>query len=143
MRVLFRKAVAPYRAGDVAEVAEGYAKNYLIPKQLAVQATAHVVQQAQAAQHAVQAGAAQTDQQLHTFLGKLANATVHVATKAAPSGRLYASITPRQIAAAIAAQLGTPFPPKFLPELPTLKQTGRHPVTLHFHATTITFTVDV
>lgn len=143
MRVLFRKPVAPHRAGDVAEVTEGYAKNYLIPKQLAVPATAHVVQQAAAVAHAQQADAAHADQRFHTLLERLANATVHVDAKAAPSGTLYASIAPQQIAEAIAKQFGTPFPPKLLTELPTLKRAGQHSVTLHNRTTTITFTVDV
>lgn len=143
MKVLFRKPVASHRAGDVAEVAEGYAKNYLIPQQLAVPANAHVVQQAAAVAHAQQAGAAHADQRFHILLERLANATVHVDAKAAPSGTLYASITPQRIADVVAKQFGTPFPPKLLEELPTLKRAGKHSVTLHNRTATITFTVDV
>lgn len=143
MKVLFRKAVPPHRVGDVAEVAEGYAKNYLIPKQLAVPATTYAVQQAAAAAQAQQADAAHADERFHSLLERLANATVHVEAKAAPSGTLYASVTPQQLADAIAKQFGTPFPPKLLAELPTLKRAGKHSVTLHNPTTTITFTVDL
>ena len=47
MRVLFIKPVTPYHSGDVADVAEGYAKNFLIPQNLAVPASAHAIAEAQ------------------------------------------------------------------------------------------------
>jgi large subunit ribosomal protein L9 len=143
MKVLFLKPSGSHTVGQVADVAEGYAQNYLIPQQLEVPATTHVLRQSHATLEASQAAAASAEQRTDALAAALNQATVRIPAKAASSGKLYASVTPAMIAAAIAKQFGTPVPSALVPALPTLKRAGRHPVTLHIRAATVTFTLDV
>ncbi len=143
MKVLFRTSVHPFKAGQLAEVAEGYAKNYLIPKNLAVPATAHAMQEAHKQEQKHHDAEADAAHDLDALARALTGATVHVTARAAASGTLYAAVNPAQIAEALAKHTGHPFPKPLQKQLPTLKRTGRFPVTLQIHATTITFTLDV
>lgn len=143
MKVLFLKAVEPYRVGQVADVAEGYAQNFLLPQKLAIPATAHAIQEAQRRQQQHVAAVAGADHDLDALAQVLIGATVRVTAKASPTGTLYAAVTPVQIAEAVATQTGYHFPKALQKQLPTLKHVGPHPVTLQIHATTVTFTLDV
>jgi large subunit ribosomal protein L9 len=143
MKVVFLTSVPPYSAGHVAEVAEGYAKNYLIPKSLAVPATARAVEEAKQRQQQHVAATASAEHDLHALAEALRGVHVHVEAKAAATGTLYAAVTPVRIAETLAKQTGYALPASIQKQLPTLKRVGHHQVTLQIHATTVTFTIDV
>lgn len=143
MKVIFLKAVPPHVAGDIVEVAPGYAHNFLLPKKLARLATPEAVaaasrlvaQQVQAVQHA--------DQQLQAALQALQGTTVTLHVEAAPSGRLYAALTPARIASELEKQTAVRLPETLATQLPSIKQAGEHAVTLQYHGQTATFTLKV
>jgi len=143
MKVLFLKTVSLHKAGQVANVADGYAKNFLIPKKLAVPASAHAVAEALQRKQKQVADDASAEQNVDALAKALSGASVHVEAKAAPSGTLYAAVTPLRITEAITEKTGYVLPEALLKQLPTLKHAGEHTVTLQIHATTITFTLDV
>lgn len=143
MKVLFLKAVNPHRAGQVAEVAEGYAANYLIPKQLAVPATAQAIKTTQQRNRKQVAAAESAEQDLEALAQALAGVTVHVKAKSAPSGTLYAAVGPENISQAITKQTGYTLTAALQKQLPTLKHVGQHPVTLQIQKRNVTFTLDV
>jgi large subunit ribosomal protein L9 len=99
MRVLLLKDVYKLgHAGDVKKVADGYARNYLIPQRLATLATVAAVKQAET----LRQNAAIVRAKLNTELSGVAEAlnglTVTFAVKAGETGKLYGSVTPAQIA---------------------------------------------
>ncbi len=124
MKILFTKAVPPHKPGDIAEVAEGYARNFLFPRKLAEPATAsHLATQAarvQREQHVKAKAAQQAEAVLHLLQGK----TFSLPAKANAQGTLYAALTPKYIAEHLAKQCGMPIPKAVLEQLPTIKSTG-------------------
>lgn len=100
--VYFQKAVPGIaRPGEMKLVAASYAKNVLIPKGLAVVATAGI--RAKAAHAMAKAQTDQKMQEVHTAEHKkvLMNATVTVSAKVSPDGTLYAAVHAEAIATAL------------------------------------------
>src|SRR5438552_11495819 len=91
-------------AGTIKEVADGYARNYLLPQRLAVVATRGSVKQAeaQAELYARKANKARTE--LQGAAGVLQDKTVTIYARAGSENRLYGSVTPADIAEALQSQ---------------------------------------
>ncbi len=107
MKVLLLKDVYKLgHAGEVKKVADGYGRNYLIPRSLAVLATKGALAKAET----LRAAAAQRREQLNTELGGLAEKinglTLRFSAKAGETGKLYGSITTQMIAEAIEKEIG-------------------------------------
>ncbi len=99
MRVLLLKDVYKLgHAGDVKKVADGYARNYLIPQQLATLATAGAIKQAETLRQNAAIARAKLNAELSGVAEKLSALTVAFAVKAGETGKLYGSVTPAQIA---------------------------------------------
>ncbi len=107
MKVLLKKDVPGVgKAGEIKKVSEGYARNYLIPHGLAVPATAEVVKSATKAQEAAARRAAKQRERGEAMAAQLQAQPLRIAVKAGQSGKLYGSITAKDIAEQIAAALG-------------------------------------
>jgi large subunit ribosomal protein L9 len=105
MRVIFLQDVKGQgKKGEVKEVSEGYARNFLLPKGLVQLATAG----AQKAQEQISAAAdkkkEREKQQFQALAAKLSEMTVIIKAKAGESGRLFGAITSKQIAEALQKQ---------------------------------------
>ncbi|MGQ9717725.1 MAG: 50S ribosomal protein L9 [Anaerolineae bacterium] len=97
------------RAGDVKDVADGYARNYLIPRRLAVPATEGRVRMVQEQKRAKTAQMTRQAQRLAALVERMEQLTLTFQAKAGPTGRLYGSITPADIAEALERELKMPF----------------------------------
>jgi large subunit ribosomal protein L9 len=107
MKVLLLKDVYKLgHAGDVKKVADGYARNYLIPQGMAALATKQAVLQAETLRQNAAIARAKLNAELSGVADKLNALTVTFAVKAGETGKLYGSITTRQIADAIKAASG-------------------------------------
>lgn len=97
------------QTGDVKDVAAGYARNYLIPKRLAVKATPGAVKEFE--RH--RAAASSRDERLREWAEALAErlrgVTLTFEAKAGETGRLYGSITHSDIAEALERETGEKF----------------------------------
>jgi large subunit ribosomal protein L9 len=99
MRVLLLKDVYKLgHAGDVKKVADGYARNYLIPQRLATLATATAIKQAETLRQNAAIARAKLNAELSGVADKLNATTVTFAVKASETGKLYGSVTPARIA---------------------------------------------
>jgi large subunit ribosomal protein L9 len=99
MRVLLLKDVYKLgHAGDVKKVADGYARNYLIPQRLATLATAGAIKQAETLRQNAAIARAKLNAELSGVAEKLNALTITFAVKAGETGKLYGSVTPAQIA---------------------------------------------
>jgi len=133
MEIILREDVDKLGArGQVVKVAAGYARNYLLPKQLAVAATESnkkIVEQERQAHLRREAKAVGEAQDLAKLLGGV---TVTIAQKAGESDQLFGSVTAKDIAEALEKQNFTIDRRKIQLDEP-IKQLGAHRVTLRLH----------
>lgn len=102
MKVLLKADVKSLgRAGDVVSVADGYARNYLMPKSLAVKATPRTLRMSESARAQASARHEELEQGYQAVLDRLQGVVCHLTAAADESGHLYGSITERDILAAL------------------------------------------
>ena len=102
MKVMLLKDIYKLgNAGDVKKVADGYARNYLIPQGLAVMARPGILKQAERIRQKASAERKRLNQELGDVAEKLSGLELAFAVKAGETGRLYGSVTNQMIARAI------------------------------------------
>lgn len=134
MRIVLLKDVKRLGAmGEVRSVADGYARNYLIPRGLAVPATDAALQQVKAKAAAQRREASQEKEQAQTVAERLEGAELMFQAKAGETGRLYGSITNADIAERLTALAGEPVDKRkiVLPE--PIKDLGKTYVEVKLH----------
>lgn len=95
------------KKGELHEVSDGYARNFLLPKKLAQPATTQAVGEMKAKQ-ASKAYHDEMDRKAAQELAeKLSKLKIQVHAKAGSAGRLFGAVTTKEIAEAMSAQLGT------------------------------------
>ncbi|MEW6033532.1 MAG: 50S ribosomal protein L9 [Chloroflexota bacterium] len=94
------------RAGEVKNVADGYARNYLMPRGLALQATPGAVKVAEMQKRAAALRQARTEVELAELAANIEGKVVEVVVKAGAKERIYGSVTSRDIAQALAELTG-------------------------------------
>ena len=120
-------------AGDTVEVRGGYARNFLLPRGLAIVATRGAEKQVAGLRRARAARDVATLEEAKTVAGQLAALAVQVPAKAGNGGRLFGSVTTADVVAAVSAA-GGPSLDRRRVELPTsIKSTGTHTVTVRVH----------
>jgi large subunit ribosomal protein L9 len=145
MKVLFKKDVKDVgREGDVKDVADGYARNYLIPRGLAIAATAATLQQVAARKAAADRRAAEEEQQARELKARLEQAPVVVHAKAGAQGRLYGSVTNADVVEAVRQQLGVELDRREVEVTDRIGQVGTYAATARLHrAVSARLTLDV
>jgi large subunit ribosomal protein L9 len=88
--------------GEVVQVKNGYGRNYLIPKGMALMATNKNIKALEAERQRIEAAAARQAGKVKGEADKLAGTKVEVTARAGEGGKLYGSVTNMQIAAALA-----------------------------------------
>jgi large subunit ribosomal protein L9 len=131
MEVLLLKDVSELgQAGDVKRVADGYARNYLIPRGLAVTATPGAIKQAEKQRQAAAVRQAKEVSQAQALAQALDGLTVTFQARAGESDRLYGSITNVNIAEALKEQAGQEVDRRKIDLEEPLKELGTHAVTI-------------
>lgn len=121
------------KAGDVVKVSDGYARNMLLPKGYAVEATDGNIRSLEK-QKAVQAQKeADEKAAAEKLAAELAEKKVVIRTKAGEGGRLFGSITSKDIADAAEEQLGISIDKKKIQLNRTVKQTGHFDVEIKLY----------
>ncbi len=133
MKVLLRSDVDGLGlVGDVVDVARGYARNYLVPKGLAVEATGGIASQAEAMQRKRAARSAADRSAAEAIAGRLAGVVVTTSAKASDEGRLFGSVGAVEVATALAAQAGVDVDRQQV-QGETVKDLGTHEFTVRLH----------
>ena len=145
MKVLFKKDVAEVaKAGQVKDVADGYARNYLIPRGLAVAATPAALKQVADVQAVAARHAAEAERSAQELKARLEAQPVVIEAKAGAQGRLYGSVTTADIAEAIQRQLGANVDRRELDIAEPIRHVGTYQVSARLHrAVTANVSVDV
>jgi large subunit ribosomal protein L9 len=132
------------RKGDVREVADGYARNYLLPRGLAFKATPGVEAQAESMRRArsLKQESELADAKIVAEL--LSGSSLRIAVRSGKEGKLFGSVGSADIVTAIAKQLGVTIERRQV-ELPEpIKAVGTYQVPVELHSElTVPVTVEV
>jgi large subunit ribosomal protein L9 len=118
--------------GDLVRVADGYARNYLIPKQLAMPATAGNKQQIEQMRAAADREAAAIKGDAEKLAKLLADVAITITAKAGEADQLFGSVTSRDIAAEL-DKLGFTIDRHKIVIHGPIRQVGEHEVDIHVH----------
>ncbi len=131
--------------GEIVEVKDGYGRNYLLPRKLAIVATRGAEKQVAAITRSQKARQIRDLGHAKEVAGTLGELTLTIRAKAAgDSGRLFGSVTSTDVVDAVRAAGGPPLDRRAV-EIPAqIKIVGKHPVTVRLHPDVTTeLTVDV
>lgn len=121
------------KKGDIVDVADGYARNYLVPKGLAFQATPGVEAQATAMRRNRDVRDASDRSAAEEVAKSLVPRVVTIAARAGAEGKLFGSVTTADIAEAVAAQTGIEVDRRKLHLDEPIKSLGQHLVPAKLH----------
>ena len=145
MKVILTKTVEPLgEKGDVVDVADGYARNYLVPKKFAVKASEGALKQADAMRVAREESERRALDEAKLLAENLAGTRVVVAARAGDSGNLFGSIGATDVAEAIVKFTGVDIDRKIIDIEEPIKEIGIHEVALRPHEdVSVMVTLDV
>ena len=102
--ILIKDVKGTGKAGDVVKVSDGYARNLLIPKGFATEATGGNVRNLEKQKALIQEKQAQEHTRASELAEKLSSLSVCITTKSGENGRLFGSITSKDVADALKEQ---------------------------------------
>ena len=130
--------------GDVVDVADGYARNFLVPRAKAIKATRGALKEAEALRRAREEAERIAKAAASQIAEALADSRVVVAARSAEEGKLFGSIGARNVAEAINSYTGVEVDPQIIVLSGPIKEIGLHEVTLRPHTEVeFTLTLDV
>ena len=134
MKVVLRTDVDGVgKKGDILDVADGFARNFLIPKGRAIKATDGVVNQAAAMRRSRDLKDAKDREGAETVARTLVPLVIKINARAGTEGRLFGSITAQDIVDAVAAQSGVDLDRRKLQMDDPIKTVGTHQVPVRLH----------
>ncbi len=144
MKVILRSDVDRLgKRGDIVDVADGYARNYLMPRGLAFVATAGAVDQAAKMRRSRDLRDAADREAAQTVATTLVPKVITITAKAGAEGRLFGSVTTSDVVDAVREQTGVELQRRQLDTEP-IKSVGQHTVTAKLHSdVSFPITVDV
>jgi large subunit ribosomal protein L9 len=146
MKVILQKPVDKLGSpGDIAEVADGYARNYLIPRGLAIRAQKGAVKQADVLKKGHIARLSKQKGEFEALASKLiSEGPLRVSARAGEEGKLFGSVTAADIADALAAQSDVQVDRKDVHLDEPIRSIGVHEVRVKlFHEVEPVITVEV
>ena len=132
MKIVLRKDVEKLgEAGTVQTVADGYARNYLIPKGYAVVATPGELKVVAENQRVRDMKIARQEKQLQDLADKINGQRLQFEARAGEQGRLYGSITAGDVAERLSAVVGQEIDRRKVVLADPIRTAGEHTVTIH------------
>jgi large subunit ribosomal protein L9 len=134
VKVILQKSVERLGdPGDVADVADGYARNYLIPRGLAVRAEKGMVRHAESLKRSHEVRTEARKGEFEALAARLIQSPVLVTARAGDEGRLFGSVTAADVAGALSAQVGVQVDRKDVHLDEPIRSVGTHEVRVHLH----------
>ena len=135
MKVIFIEDVPRVaRAGDIKEVADGYAQHFLIPKKLAAAATERSLADAKAQVERRARERAQTETEMKALAAQLEGKEIVLTAKTGGKEKLYGSITAEDIAAGLEKDLAAVVDKRKIELAESIRQTGTYDIVIRFTA---------
>jgi large subunit ribosomal protein L9 len=135
--VLYSDVKALGKRGDVVDVADGYARNFLLPRKLAGEADKGALAQLDAQQKAHQRREAQELADARALAARLESATLTIEAKAGENGKLFGAVTNADVAGAIARSLSVAIDKHKIELASQIKAIGSYPVEIRLHKNVI------
>ena len=134
MRVVFLEDVSGVaQGGDVKEVKNGFARNYLIPKSLAVPASHNALQRVERLKREASVTRLRELNDMKALAEELDGVQVNVEMRAGTGGRLYGSVTNAIIADELATIIGRPLDRRTVELAESLRELGTYDVNVRLH----------
>lgn len=129
MKVIFNADVKGQgKKGEMKEVSTGYARNYLLPRGLATEATADNLNAFKLKEKAKAAQIAKEKAQAQEYAEKLSGIQVTVRAKAGANGKLFGAVTSQEISDALKAQFGLDIEKNKIVQAEPIKSYGSYTV---------------
>jgi len=122
------------KRGDVVDVADGHARNYLLPKGKALKATDGAIEQAAKMRRARDLRDASDREAATTVATTLVPKVIEIVAKSGAEGKLFGSVTTADIADAVKAQTNIELDRKAIHLDEAIKTLGEHTATVSLHA---------
>ena len=111
MKVILQQDVKGQgKKGQMVEVSEGYGRNFLLPRKLAIPATADAINTMKLKEKAKKAEEARMKAEAQEIAEKLKECTVKLTAKAGNGGKLFGAVTTKEISEGLAKQYGLNIP---------------------------------
>jgi large subunit ribosomal protein L9 len=134
MKLILTQQVSGLGApGEVVEVKDGYGRNYLIPRGLAMPWTRGAEKQIDSIRKARVAREIASVEQAESIRGELERLKVRLRTRAGSGGRLFGAVTPADIAGAVKAAGGPELDKRRIEVKNPIKTVGAHQVAIRLH----------
>ena len=135
VRILLRDDVGGVgKKGDIVEVSAGYARNFLVPRGLALRATDGMAAQAAAMQRARDTRDAAARSDAEQVATELVSKVITVSARASEEGSLFGSVTAADLVAAIAEQTGVEIDRHDVEFDEQIKTVGTHHAQVSLHS---------
>ena len=145
MKVVLREDVDNLgKKGDLIEVADGYARNFLVPRGMALKASVGIEKQADAMRRNRDAHDKRDREAAEAIAAQVSGKTITIAARAGVEGKLFGSVGTVDVADAVQAQLGVEIDRRKVVLSEPLKELGPAEVPVRLHAdVTAMLAVDV
>ena len=127
--ILLQDVKGKGKKGQMLEISDGYARNFLLPRKLAVEATADAVNTMRMNDKAAAEKAAKERAEALEISKQLRELTLVVTAKGGGAGRLFGSVTNQEIADALKAKTGIALDKRKIVMNETIKSVGTYTVT--------------
>ena len=127
--ILLQDVKGKGKKGQMLEVSDGYARNYMLPRKIAIEATADAVNTMRMNDKATQERIAKEKAEALEISKKLRELTVVVTAKGGGSGRLFGSITNAEVAEALEKKTGIKLDKRKIVIADAIKNVGTYTVT--------------
>ena len=135
MKIILRSDVSNVgKKGDVVDVSEGYARNYLVAKGLGLKATEGAVNQAAAMRRSRDLKDARDREAAEKLARALVPVVIRIPAKAGSEGRLFGSVTANDVVAAVQTQTGATLDRRRLHLDDPIKTLGLHEIPVRLHS---------
>ncbi|MBV9333127.1 MAG: 50S ribosomal protein L9 [Candidatus Eremiobacteraeota bacterium] len=131
--VLLSDVKALGKRGDVVDVADGYARNFLLPRKLAGEADKGALAQLEAQHKAQERREAQELADAQALAARIETAKLTIKAKAGENGRLFGAVTNADIATAVAAAVSAAVDKHKVGLSVQIKALGSYPVEIKLH----------
>ena len=129
MKVILQQDVRGQgKKGQMVEVAEGYARNFLLPRKLAIPATADAINTMNLKEKARKAEEARLKAEAEEIAEKLKECQVKLTARAGAGGKLFGAVTAKEISDGLKAQFGLDVPKQKLVLEEPIKAFGSYQV---------------
>jgi large subunit ribosomal protein L9 len=131
--ILLQDVEALGHEGDIVRVADGHARNYLIPRRIAVEASKSAKAQLERRRGAIARREEQKAEKAHTLADKLHQSPLVIMARSGEGGKLHGTVTAQQISNALAEQTGVEVDRRRIQLMEPIREVGNYLVSAQLY----------